>query len=309
MNYLEVKVRNIFILNLILILDYSTQKDVIKEIIKEEDEYKNNNIKNIEENNLKNKNININNDKDKNDNTKFNKENNFQLINNKINPDNNFQKLSMKDLNYLKKRKLSNYKIKNDNQNYFNSFKKSRLGIQNETEDISKFRAGLFSAGSSINNNIIIPIIQMRDHKNLLIFDGIQKRQNNNLNVREKIFSESKEIKNINQLNNYKLYNIYSNGRNNIKRKNWKNKYNTYMDIKIGIENKENRKNILNKLHKIKIEKGMMNSSIVSNFNKKLFGEQNFILPRLFNATNKKNIKNFFSKSSNKIIDNNININ
>ena len=309
MNYLEVKVRNIFILNLILILDYSTQKDVIKEIIKEEDEYKNNNIKNSEENNLKNKNININNDKDKNDNTKFNKENNFQLINNKINPDNNFQKLSMKDLNYLKKRKLSNYKIKNDNQNYFNSFKKSRLGIQNETEDISKFRAGLFSAGSSTNNNIIIPIIQMRDHKNLLIFDGIQKRQNNNLNVREKIFSESKEIKNINQLNNYKLYNIYSNGRNNIKRKNWKNKYNTYMDIKIGIENKENRKNILNKLHKIKIEKGMMNSSIVSNFNKKLFGEQNFILPRLFNATNKKNIKNFFSKSSNKIIDNNININ
>ena len=258
---------------------------------------------------MKNKNININNDKDKNDNTKFNKENNFQLINNKINPDNNFQKLSMKDLNYLKKRKLSNYKIKNDNQNYFNSFKKSRLDIKNETEDISKFRAGLFSAGSSTNNNIIIPIIQMRDHKNLLIFDGIQKRQNNNLNVREKIFSESKGIKNINQLNNYKLYNIYSNGRNNIKRKNWKNKYNTFMDIKMGIENKENRKNILNKLHKIKIEKGMMNSSIVSNFNKKLFGEQNFILPRLFNATNKKNIKNFFSKSSNKIIDNNININ
>ena len=309
MNYLEVKVRNIFILNLILILDYSTQKDVIKEIIKEEDEYKNNNIKNSEENNLKNKNININNDKDKNDNTKFNKENNFQLINNKINQDNNFQKLSMKDLNYLKKRKLSNYKIKNDNQNYFNSFKKSRLGIQNETEDISKFRAGLFSAGSSTNNNIIIPIIQMRDHKNLLIFDGIQKRQNNNLNVREKIFSESKEIKNINQLNNYKLYNIYSNGRNNIKRKNWKNKYNTFMDIKMGIENKENRKNILNKLHKIKIEKGMMNSSIVSNFNKKLFGEQNFILPRLFNATNKKNIKNFFSKSSSKNSENDININ
>lgn len=309
MNYLEVKVRNIFILNLILILDYSTQKDVIKEIIKEEDEYKNNNIKNSEENNLKNKNININNDKDKNDNTKFNKENNFQLINNKINQDNNFQKLSMKDLNYLKKRKLSNYKIKNDNQNYFNSFKKSRLGIQNETEDISKFRAGLFSAGSSTNNNIIIPIIQMRDHKNLLIFDGIQKRQNNNLNVREKIFSESKEIKDINQLNNYKLYNIYSNGRNNIKRKNWKNKYNTFMDIKMGIENKENRKNILNKLHKIKIEKGMMNSSIVSNFNKKLFGEQNFILPRLFNATNKKNIKNFFSKSSSKNSENDININ
>ena len=108
MNYLEVKVRNIFILNLILILDYSTQNDVIKEIIKEEDEYKNNNIKNSEENNLKNKNININNDKDKNDNTKFNKENNFQLINNKINPDNNFQKLSMKDLNYLKKSLLAN---------------------------------------------------------------------------------------------------------------------------------------------------------------------------------------------------------
>ena len=81
------------------------------------------------------------------------------------------------------------------------------------------------------------------------------------------------------------------------------------MDIKMGIENKENRKNILNKLHKIKIEKGMMNSSIVSNFNKKLFGEQNFILPRLFNATNKKNIKKCFSKSSSKNSENDININ
>lgn len=295
-------------MNLILILDYSIQKDVIKEIIKEEDEYKNNNIKNSEEN-MKNKNVNINKDKDNNDNDKFKKENNFRLIDNKINADNNLQKLSMKDLNYLKKRKLSNYKIKNNNQNYFNSFKKSRLDIKNETEDISKFRAGLFSAGSSTNNNIIIPIIQMREHKNLLIFDGIQKRQNNNLNVREKIFSESKETKSIKLLNNYKFYNIYNNGRNNIKRKNWKNKYNTFMDIKMGIENKENRKNILNKLHKIKIEKGMMNSSIVSNFNKKLFGEQNFILPRLFNATNKKNIKKCFSKSSSKNSENDININ
>ena len=87
-------------MNLILILDYSIQKDVIKEIIKEEDEYKNNNFKNSEEN-MKNKNVNINKDKDNNDNDKFKKENNFRLIDNKINADNNLQKLSMKDLNQI----------------------------------------------------------------------------------------------------------------------------------------------------------------------------------------------------------------
>ena len=52
-----------------------------------------------------------------------------------------------------------------------------------------------------------------------------------------------------------------------------------------------------NKLHKIKIEKGMMNSGFVSSLNKKLINEyqnrikqfKNSYLPMVFNSSNKKN--------------------
>ena len=66
----------------------------------------------------------------------------------------------------------------------------------------------------------------------------------------------------------------------------------------MGIQEKEK---ILNKLHKIKIEKGMMNSGLVSSINKRLIeGYQNRIkqfqnsyLPIVFNAQNKtSNFKN-----------------
>ena len=93
----------------------------------------------------------------------------------------------------------------------------------------------------------------------------------------------------MNKINNYKKFNMFNKSRNNKTQDNKKNN-NTFIGI-IG------REKILKKLYKIKIEKGMMNSGIVSNLNKKLMGEyhsrikqfKNSYLPMVFNASNKKN--------------------
>jgi ADP-dependent phosphofructokinase/glucokinase len=52
---------------------------------------------------------------------------------------------------------------------------------------------------------------------------------------------------------------------------------------------------MINKLHKIKIEKGMMNTGILSNINNRIKQFKKSYLPLVFNGTNKKNkIKNIF---------------
>jgi len=52
---------------------------------------------------------------------------------------------------------------------------------------------------------------------------------------------------------------------------------------------------MINKLHKIKIEKGMMNTGILSNINNRIKQFKKSYLPFVFNDTNKKNkIKNIF---------------
>ena len=233
-----------------------TQRDAIKEIIKEEDEYKNNNIKKKEENNIERKNSNNPKIKNENNNFKLKKGNYFRIIKNKLNTGKNIQRLMLKNLD-IKKINKSSEKTRNKNPIFSSSFKKSkhyRINVPNETENISKFRQGL-SAGNS-NSNIIIPL--MGHSNSLLIFNGLQTGKNNN-------------------------------------RQNLNHKYNTFMDIKMGIEN---RKKLLNKLHKIKIEKGMMNSNVL-NLKKYSLGEynsmskENIFLPKLFDDTNKKIISYF----------------
>ena len=101
-------------------------KDVIKEIIKEEDEYKNNNINEKEGNNINNRNSDIIKIKDKNKNLKIKKGKHFHIIDNKLNIGNNFQPLLLKNIN-LKRIDYSSDRKKNNNQNYSNSFRKSEL--------------------------------------------------------------------------------------------------------------------------------------------------------------------------------------
>ena len=65
--------------------------------------------------------------------------------------------------------------------------------------------------------------------------------------------------------------------------------------FRFRINEKEEKETMINKLHKIKIEKGMMNTGILSNINNRIKQFKKSYLPLVFNDTNKKNkIKNIF---------------
>lgn len=327
----KIKVRKFF--NFFLDKSIANDRHInfINEVIKEEDEYKNNNNNVKEAGNIKllirNKNEKINEKNEKN-NLLYN---NKIILNNK--QDIKFQPIPLRTPNStkaLKKRSESTDKIKyhkyvdlnsitNDTSAYTNSLKKTlsyKINLQNRTEDASKFRTGLLSAGGSSTNNIIIPIIPMQRPNSNFIFGGEQlwnnfengiingkekNEKNNNYKKEIEFYSEkninsTKSNNDLNKMNNYNMYNIYNKSRN-IKSQDSKKKYNTFM----GIMGKEK---VMGKLHKIKIEKGMMNSGIVSSLNKKVLAEyhirikqfKNSYLPMVFNGINKKNKIKIVSK-------------
>ena len=252
---------------------------------------------------------------------------------NNINNTNNFKNynnINIKNSQNMYLRSVSTDKAKfqqntnnitNDTSAFTHSSKKyftpTGFGTQNYTEDVSKYRMGLLSAGSSSNNNIIIPIIPMRRPVSNFNFGGGQLWNNlennnmthknisnlNNINVLDKaIYDEKKNINsNIQNMQNNirkeeennpdilpkkelaanhsnKNYNIYNKPNYVPRNKSYQNK-----DIKKQFEpfSMENNMNMninnmylgmdkmITKLHKIKIEKGMMNSGIINSLNKK----------------------------------------
>ena len=252
---------------------------------------------------------------------------------NNINSTNNFKNynnINIKNSQNMYLRSVSTDKAKfqqntnnitNDTSAFTHSSKKyftpTGFGTQNYTEDVSKYRMGLLSAGSSSNNNIIIPIIPMRRPVSNFNFGGGQLWNNlennnmthknisnlNNINVLDKaIYDEKKNINsNIQNMQNNirkeeennpdilpkkelaanhsnKNYNIYNKPNYVPRNKSYQNK-----DIKKQFEpfSMENNMNMninnmylgmdkmITKLHKIKIEKGMMNSGIINSLNKK----------------------------------------
>jgi len=310
------------------------QINYINEIIKEEDEYKNKNLKESEKVIIKKKHEGWNNKMD----------NVNKIYNNKLLLNNNNIKFETKikerknEIQLIKNRSISTNKTKfrkyvnlnsmtNDTSSYTSSLKKSipfKKDKQNRTEDASNFRTGLFSAVGSSNNNVIIPIIPMRRPNSNFIFGAEQLWYNfekgiikNNVidkskNDKTEVYlSEKKNIEiiksnndDIKKITNCQRYNMYNKSRNNTNQDN-KKKYNTFIGVNnLGIVGKTK---IINKLHKIKIEKGMMNSGIVSNLNKKLLGEyhsrikqfKNSYLPMVFNGSSKKNKINIISKFEN----------
>ena len=125
-------------------------------------------------------------------------------INNSNNHFNNFESLNIKKPFTSKKMNLRSistdkakfqqninlHSITNDTSAFTHSSKKyfSPGGMlnQNYTEDLSKFRMGLLSAGSTSNNNIIIPMIPIRRPVSNFNFGGGQlwnNFENNNINI------------------------------------------------------------------------------------------------------------------------------
>ena len=173
---------------------------------------------------------------------------------------------------------------------------------QNYTEDLSNFRMGLLSAGSSCNNNIIIPMMPFRrpvSNFNFGVGQLWNNFENNTTNIKNKENTEEKnketnlnEVKETNAMNdeqkepnkkeinidfgnskrNYNIYNKVNSATRN-------NKPFKHTEMKKRLELFQSKNDINNlyigmdkmitKLHKIKIEKGMMNSGIVNSLNKK----------------------------------------
>ena len=259
--------------------------------------------------------------------------NNYQSLN--IKKPFNSPKLNLRSLSTDKAKLQQNINsITNDTSAFTHSSKKCfspiGLGIQNYTEDVSKYRMGLLSAGSSSNNNIIIPMIPIRrpvsnfnfgggqlwnnyedsnkniNNKNIIDKDMIvdddkndnkylkKEDDNNNLDVK---FQKKELTINLNNIkSNYNIYNKLSGVT--------KTKLFKSQDMKHQLEVcplKNNINNLyldkmINKLHKIKIEKGMMNSDIMNSLNEKFNNDyQSQIeqfkkshLPMMFNNQNNK---------------------
>ena len=166
----------------------------------------------------------------------------------------------------------NNINSTNDTSAFTHSSKKyfspRALYTQNYTEDLSKFRMGLLSAGSSCNNNIIIPLMSFRMPVSNFKLNAERDINNENIEVK------NKEI-NIDSSNSKITNNIY-NKTNSASRN---NKPFRHAEMKKRLELFQSKNDINNlyigmdkmitKLHKIKIEKGMMNSGIVNSLNKK----------------------------------------
>ena len=273
---------------------------------------------------------------------------NLNKINNSNNHFNNFESLNIKkpfSSQQMNLRSISTDKAKfqqnininsitGDTSAFTHSSKKyfspGGIGNQNYTEDLSKFRMGLLSAGSTSNNNIIIPMIPIRRPVSNFNFGGGQlwnNFENNNKNLNNKnntnkanpfddpktinnnlkkeedenIFDFENNKKELNLNNSKKNYNIYNKSNNIARNKTLKSQdkkkpydnfpiKNDYNNLYLGMDK------MITKLHKIKIEKGMMNSGIMNSLNKKFNNDyQNQIeqfkkshLPMMFNNQNNK---------------------
>ena len=272
----------------------------------------------------------------KNINNSSNNFNNFESLNYK--KPFNSQKISLRSISTDKAKFQQNVNINSitgDTSAFTHSSKKyfspGGFGNQNYTEDLSKFRMGLLSAGSTSNNNIIIPMIPIRRPVSNFNFGGGQlwnNFENNNKNLNNKnntnksnnleepnntINNNLKNEENENKIevesnkkefninNSKRNYNIYNKSNNVVRNKSLKSQDKKKLNDNFPIKNDFNNlylgmDKMITKLHKIKIEKGMMNSGIMNSLNKKFNNDyQNQIeqfkkshLPMMFNNQNNK---------------------
>ena len=171
---------------------------------------------------------------------------------------------------------------------FTNSTKKYINNKHNLTEEVSKFRMGLLSAGSSLNanNNIIIPMLPLKRPVSNFNFGGGQLWENMDKNITN--------INNINNINNMKsvgesqqisgeslknsvnsLWKLPTRNKN-FKSQDMKGKFN----FSAGDSNNNNifaAEKMTPKLHKIKIEKGMMNAKLANVINKQMIDCQKYL--------------------------------
>ena len=265
--------------------------------------YKNNILKKI------NNNINENNNVNNNTNNNFKK---ISIFKSKTTFDEKMKNFRTKSVSSEKIKINSDLNINNNIMNYSpstsaytNSTKQINSNISNNknaTDDFSKYRLGLLSAGSSSYNNVIIPMLSLRRPVSNFNSGGDKLLNNgesylNNINIKNEIKEENKPIE--------KEHSIIFKNKNTINI--FKNKYimknQKYKDRLCDSENNDdllyrNMEKLIPKFHKIKIEKGMMNTNIANTLGKKLFynyynqHNKNNKLPINFKNNRKSNIDN-----------------
>ena len=261
---------------------------------------------------------------------------------------NNLRSLSTDKAKLQQQQNININSMTNDTSAFTNSSKKyfspPMIGNQNYTEELSNFRMGLLSAGSTSNNNVIIPMIPMRrpvsnfnfcggqiwnnlENKNINhnIIDNhiiktddnnniITNKNNNNININKKekendlnLNDNNNKINNKNEKNNFFIKaNGYSRNKS-MKAQEMRGPINS-LSINHDVNNYYlGMDKMINKLHKIKIEKGMMNPGIMTNFNKNINSDyhsqieqfKKSHLPMMFNNNNNQNQNNKKNINSN----------
>ena len=198
-----------------------------------------------------------------------------------VSPNKKMININNNDVNKINK---NNFNININNtpstSAYTNSTKKINSNKSNNvTDDLSKYRLGLLSAGSSSYNNVIIPMLSLRRPASNFNFGGdkiwnnmVTPNINNKNDVKEKIEYENSLKENEESV-------IFKNNKNNLNgffdmNKNLHNSH-KYKEKLSESENSnllyQNMQKLMPKFHKIKIEKGMMDTKIANSLGKKLF--------------------------------------
>ena len=219
----------------------------------------------------------------------------------------NPKKLNNNLNNTLKKKLERNIDTPSTSELTYDSNKK--LINSNNTFELSKEKKNLFTGKNSTNlifqntnNNIIIPMIPLKRPSSNFNFEINVKNNKNKVINRNNVFIENKNIKERN--------NVYSAPHPKISYVKNLNKEDLNQEIGNLIYNK-NLRGKTNKLHKIKIEKGMISTKLIDwNYNHISFKKRNFLfgdkeIQNLFLSNNCNLQRNFSLK---KLIANNMKI-
>ena len=160
----------------------------------------------------------------------------------------------------MEKKLLKQKIVKNDLNGFFSHNASESVYIHSRKKtgknkyDLKEYRLGLLSAGSTSYNNVIIPMISLSRQPSSFL--------NNNNNIEsenEKSFGNEEVIKNSKNYFTYRKKNIFfnKNKKNNEKVRNLSS-----FQKRNGFEEFKDVEKLIPKFHKIKIEKGMMDSKL-----------------------------------------------
>ena len=182
-----------------------------------------------------------------------------------------------------------------DKNNFFNQYASASVYIQRKNEekkknDLKEYRLGLLSAGSTSYNNVIIPMLSLTRQPSNFFNDS----------ENEKSFGNDETTKNKKNYMTYRKKNIISgNLKQNQKRRNMSS-----YSKKANEEEFKDVEKLIPKFHKIKIEKGMMDSKLTKtlrdNFMSNYYNNKKYQIRNrsgfLKLINNKGKIKNIFNE-------------